>query len=206
MTDKENIKIVFNKLNEKALPVNFGDFDDGRIESAVKESEIKKYIRKLCGTELIFEDSEKIRNWYDCKINNTPFNIKITNRKTADNISSKKGLIYALTGKVLKGEIWQNAVNMITDNYSVNDFDYGFIIVDKNTKKLYISSLKNLSIKNLVSNGNNLPFQCCWSFLDNKLEHFVENQDKQLIGKFLESYYKKININLKNLELLFNFL
>ena len=78
---------------------------------------------------------------------------------------------------------------------------FGF---DKNTKKLYVTSIKNLDVRYLVSNGNNLPFQCKWSFLNETLDHSTDNQAKDVLNVFYNSWLKKISIDLHPLERLIN--
>lgn len=194
--DKENIEKLFSLLNERKMNNELiNSSNDGRINSYLSENKIKNFLKSLCQNNgLCFEDSKE-RWWFDCKINGTPFNIKITNRRTSDNMSSKKGLVYCLTGKI-PGITHQETIDYIKKYYNKEDHDYGFIVIDKLTETFYISSLKNINPELISPNGNNLPFQIYFGGLDNILNHSVENQDKEIINKFLQSWLKKINIDL----------
>ncbi len=118
-------------------------------------------------------DIPKYRSWYDFsfKDNNLfiPVNIKITETTKADNLNAKLGIYYALTGLLptFPNEInWLRYFEELSNNIGSNkDRDYYFLIINKqNTNEVIVNSLK--SLKKLVPNGNNLPFQCRWC--DNK--------------------------------------
>lgn len=86
---------------------------DGRINSVLNEDEVIKILLEeqdsnylLNKMELKIEKAAKPRYWYDFLIKNNsnnffcPINIKITNlnNNSNDNISSKEGLYFSLTG------------------------------------------------------------------------------------------------------------
>lgn len=173
--------------------------DDGRIQSAESEHLICDL---LCNT---FQDNENVkvvkapkpRFWYDIalKINDNfyPINIKITQGQT-DNISSKKGMFYALTGldpETISGlSQWKKYNTVLSENFDANiDTDYYFLVYFKNTQKFLFTSLKRLDT--LVPNGNNLPFQCCWNKNIEPTQRTREEQSCYIRNTFIESFKKK---------------
>ena len=205
MGDSENICLLFDMLNNSNLQLELEEnFEDGRLNSSFNEEVVLNYIKQIIEENEYDFEKAPAREWYDFKFNGTPFNLKISNMSGADNVSSKKGLVYALTGK-LPNNTHQNCLDLLESDFvDSNEYDYGFLIVDKNTKKLYITSIKNLDVRYLVSNGNNLPFQCKWSFLNETLNHSTDNQAKDVLNVFYNSWLKKISIDLHPLERLIN--
>lgn len=197
MNDSENVIKVFNLLNSKKINnIMLSDNEDGRIGSILDESNLKEIVKSICeSNDLVFEDAPEPRHWYDFKINGTAFNLKEGTGKTADNLSSKAGLVYALTGVEIKGNSPHDvALKTISDNFFENSADYGILFFNKINKTFKVSSLKNIDPKNLVSNGSNLPFQIKLGKLDDVLNHSVGNQSVELCKVYLESI-KKHNID-----------
>jgi hypothetical protein len=129
---------------------------DGRINSILNEDEVLKIIEKKFKIEI-----PTAREWADFYIDETPVNIKITTTTTADNASSKKGLFYALTGKIYKGNSWKHYLKELKENIKETNKDYYFLIINKNhNQDIFYNSLKSLN--KVVPNGNNLPFQIKW--------------------------------------------
>lgn len=171
-------------------------FNDGRINSIKDEKEIADYVKSLFGNKCVIAPP---RFWYDISLTIDgkfyPINIKSVTGASQDNISSKEGLFYTVTGLDPKKEninkfsvFEEKMLNNI--NYD-SDADYYFIIFFKTSKQIFFSSLKR--VYHLVPNGNNLPFQCKWN--DNK-EYSKRNNKEQidfLIQTYFESVMKKIN-------------
>ena len=141
---------------------------DGRINSAINESEVLNIIHQKFEIEY-----PKKRDWKDFSITDVdgkyiPVNIKVAETITTDNLNCKIGIYYALTGKLptFDNQIdWGNYLEKLRNDICENDLDYYFLIINKNKlNDIYVTSLK--LIKNIVPNGNNLPFQAKWS--DNK--------------------------------------
>jgi hypothetical protein len=138
-----------------------------------------------------------IRHWYDIKIDEYYINIKVSTMESADNISSKIGLAYALTGKIDVSTKWDTFHEVVAETFHLNHSrnrgsgcDYYFLIIDKNDiEKSFWTSLKR--IETLKPNGNNLPFQCVW----NKNRHFSSRSDYEaeeyLLRQYLASLRKK---------------
>ena len=194
MSDSENIHLLFDMLNNSNLQLELEEnFEDGRLNSSFNEEVVLNYIKQIIEENEYDFEKAPAREWYDFKFNGTPFNLKISNMSGADNVSSKKGLVYALTGK-LPNNTHQNCLDLLESGFVDSDeYDYGFLIVDKNTKKLYVTSIKNLDVRYLVSNGNNLPFQCNWSENYKFTNRTVEEQSKYLMEIYFQSWLKKLN-------------
>ena len=200
MTDVENVSKVFDIFNNLSANTILSNNPDGRIGSILDEENLKKIIKQKClDNNLIFEDMPP-RAWCDFKINGTPFNLKEGTGKTADNFSSKKGLVYAIVGKEIKdGASHKVALDTIViENYNY-DSDYGIIFFNKITKTFKVSSLKYIDKDIIVPNGSNLPFQIKLGKLDDKLDHSSKNQNIEILKKYLESI-KKHNIDFSALE------
>lgn len=150
-----------NKLDLKEFT------SDGRVNSALMEEQIKNFLQKNNFNIQLSSD----RDWKDFSLvgssNNKliPVNIKVSAMHTADNLNCKLGIYYALTGLIpsfSNGISWESFFELLKTNINENELDYFFLIINKNnTQDVFATSLK--SLKNLVPNGNNLPFQACWN-------------------------------------------
>ena len=155
---------LFLKEERSKLVLSTGS-KDGRINSIKNESEILDILQTRFPIQIPharawydFSITDKDNNWY-------PVNIKVTNTKGNDNLSSKLGLYYSLTGKIpdFKNELgWDKFFKKLKDNIQINSKDYYFLVVNKEENQdIFINSLKQIKV--LVPNGNNLPFQCHWN-------------------------------------------
>ena len=174
--------LVLTKLIKelKKQNINLTNYSgDGRINSIINEDEVIEVLLKIYKNIPIFkeikltlEKQPKPRYWYDIIIKNynndfyCPINIKVSNfsNSSSDNISSKEGLYFSLTGEVNEKcpNTWGKYFELLSKNIKENDTDYFFIVVDKNiNNNIIFNSMKRL--KTLTPNGNNLPFQCKWS-------------------------------------------
>lgn len=183
----ENGNITFNPAN---------NYNDGRINSIEDEESIINYIKSLFSQENIIEAPSRF--WYDICLkfddNIFPINIKSTKGDTADNISSKEGLYYALTGrdpkedKISKFEKFNS--NLIQYYNPTCKEDYYFIVFLKEKRKLFFSSLKR--IPTVIPNGNNLPFQCKWSQENlTYTKRTPEEQGEYLMNTYISSFIKR---------------
>jgi len=181
--------------DERAKLVLSKNSDDGRINSIQNEAEILELLETKFKIEV-----PKVRAWYDFSItgkdnNWFPVNIKVTNTKGNDNLSSKLGLYYALTGKQpdFKNEFgWDKFFTKLKENLVENNKDYYFLVVNKSENQdIFLNSLKQL--KSLVPNGNNLPFQCHWN--KNRIPQIrTFSESKKFL---LESLGKSITLRAK---------
>ena len=136
---------------------------DGRINSILHEDKLTELLEKEYPI-----DVPEARAWYDFSLSDDgifyPVNIKSTTGKGNDNLSCKLGIYYALTGKNPTGQRlsgWRAYFDKLNADLSENDVDYYFLVLNKKTRKTFMSALKGL--QSLVPNGNNLPFQCNWT-------------------------------------------
>ncbi len=173
---------------------------DGRLESAESEILIIDFLLNNYPNLDIKKDPRE-RYWYDILITykNTlfPINIKITNsNNNADNVNSKQGMFYALTGiwpEDVEGlNRWASFNKKLIDNFNPYlDNDYYFLVCFKDTGKFLFTSLKH--INTLTANGNNLPFQCNWNNNITLTNRSLKEQSDYIINTFIESFIRKAN-------------
>lgn len=206
-SDHEAIEYITKKLSEIKITLSPHN-EDGRINSALDEQEIINQIAmnnelndffNKRGIKLIIP---KIRHWFDLALETDnkliPINIKTTYivKGRSDNLNSKLGVYFALTGKApeFDNQInWSKYFMELKQNMQPNDEDYYFIVINKNdTSDLFWNSLKQL--KSLTPNGNNLPFQCVWSDNRQKIERTFEQAKKFILDNFAESIKKRAQI------------
>lgn len=165
------------------------DFQDGRVNASINESEILKKIQSEFEIEL-----PPPRSWFDFAIPNEhdkiPVNIKVTTTTTADNVQCKLGIYYALTGKwpdFPNETPWGKYFSLLRNNINKEkDKDYYFLIVNKNdSSDVFCTSLKQ--VNKLVANGNNLPFQCNWGENRTLAKRSHDDAVRFLLGTFYES-------------------
>lgn len=190
----EKLQEIANEIKNLTLAT---DHKDGRINSSLSEENVMDKIEEIAllkNYKVI--RPEKERHWYDIalEIENVflPINVKITEGGT-DNISSKKGMLYALTGinsdiqKV--SEQWNPFHTTLFDNINPNlRTDYYFIVVFKSTEEVVATSLFEIDL--LTPNGNNLPFQCNWGKLS-KTKRTRNEQFDYIIQTYYNSWRKK---------------
>ena len=194
---------IFNEFKGKIEKLDFSELNlynknaDGRLNSAISEDMVFDFIKKY------IPEIEKAppRYWYDCIYKRYPFNIKITTGTGADNISSKIGMLYAMTGYTPEEirdmgygniNIWNNFNQALKDLSTINPRDYGFIVIFKKEsiiKNVFITSLKR--IDKLVSNGANLPFQANWSQNMVYTTRSPQEQLNYLKEIYIDSWFKK---------------
>ena len=177
-------------------PVELSSNDaDGRVNSGINEHEI---LEALCDSQYGgIIDVPNIRAWYDfriiCGLGELFVNIKVSDlsNSSADNLSSKKGMGYALTGIKNLPDPWP-AFNSAISNNIKGGFDYYFLVVNKNNPRdAFWTSLKR--IKRLQPNGNNLPFQCDWSLNREWSNRTEEESITYILSVYLDSWNKKIS-------------
>lgn len=173
------------------------DLDDGRINSSVSESKILEALQSRFSSV----ESPPPRYWYDFAFDDGkdffPVNIKVTTTTTADNLSCKLGIYYALTGldPEFANELrWKSYFKSLKENLATDtSSDYYFMVVNKlESSDVWIASLKTL--QTLVVNGNNLPFQCRWA--DNRVPRERSQSDAAdfILKTFGDSIKKRAQI------------
>jgi hypothetical protein len=150
---------------------------DGRSNSSEDERSISSALRLFVHANLAFKaqgltiEIAPPRYWYDflvrseCESIWLPVNVKVTAMRGQDNISSKEGLFYAITGvRPEKASLatWKRYCESTAQCLDPEtSADYYFIVVSKkDIGHVFWTSLKK--IKRVVPNGNNPPFQCAW--------------------------------------------
>ena len=179
--------------------MNFSTTGDGRLDSAESESSVIKHLQELFrNTDIEVYSAPDKRWWYDVLIKYDsqvyPINIKITSGVSYDNISSKQGMFYALTGKWPEKERgltrWASYNTLLTKNFNPNsNTDYYFIVYFKEEETFLFTSLKRLNT--LMANGNNLPFQCKWPDNCEATTRSQEEQSFYLMNVYFDSWVKK---------------
>ncbi len=189
------IPVILHKIINLVKLSNFNltkKHVDGRINSVFNEIDIIDLIQSKFN--IIIPD---VRSWFDIAVKDDVtntilyINIKCTNinKKNNDNISSKKGLFYSLTGKSnLNINTWDLFIKNLKNNIKNTSSDYYFLVIDKeNISNSYVTSMKHLST--LISNGNNLPFQSNWNTNQLLIERSF-NQYKEFVLSALKTSLK----------------
>jgi len=180
---------VVSFLNQIGVNIS-NNYEDGRVNSIVDENTIIDVLEKKYGKENVIRP--KARDWWDVKVFHYPLQLKSSDfsKKTSDNFSSKAAILYALTylpENKVKVNRWADFEDALLNFSDVdNNRDYYIIILDKNTKKVYLNSLKSLN--KLTPNGNNLPFQIKW--IDNLIP--VNRTHRQAYNFIVECYKKSV--------------
>ena len=175
---------------------------DGRLDSAESEAVVIEHLKDLFkdNNDVEIIDAPRPRYWYDILIKTDnkvyPVNVKITSGSGADNVNSKEGLFYTLTGlwpENVRGlSRWESYNILLTKNLNFSsDSDYYFVVYFKEDEMFLVTSLKR--IEELTPNGNNLPFQCNWSENYKFTNRTVEEQSKYLMEIYFQSWLKKLN-------------
>ena len=184
--------VAFLRSHPVALSSNDAD---GRVNSGINEHEILELLCESQFSSII--DVPSIRAWYDfrvaCEQGELFVNIKVSDlsNSAADNLSSKKGMGYALTGMKDLPDTWPAFNRAISDNIR-GGFDYYFLVMNKNdSSDVFWTSLKR--IRRLQPNGNNLPFQCDWSSNREWSSRTEEESIVYILSVYLDSWNKKIS-------------
>lgn len=149
---------------------------DGRLNSQMNERQISDALRLYAHANEQFQTAglsieiAPARFWYDFAIHGNgtflPVNVKVSTFEGNDNLSSKEGVFYALTGvdpKAVKINDWERYCEAVGTHLGTHpSADYYFLVINKNLAgDAFWTSLKRLP--ELTPNGNNPPFQCNWS-------------------------------------------
>ncbi|MBZ0284556.1 MAG: hypothetical protein K8L97_27705 [Anaerolineae bacterium] len=164
---------------------------DGRINSQKNERQISQALEFFSLSSEWFQSNRlslhvaPARFWYDFAVTIgegvfIPVNVKVSALRTSDNLSSKEGVFYALTGihpQDVRINNWERFSIELSRCIGRNPFaDYYFLIVSKEDPgDVFWTSLKK--INELVPNGNNPPFQCHWG--KNRLRNDRGNEEAQ---------------------------
>lgn len=183
-------------LNKHSLISLSENVPNARLQSAVDEDKVRDELIDYCDTNNIFHENGSEREFADFYMDGQPINIKISDCKTADNVSSTKALAYVLTGKILNKETEQadEIERILEGEYglfpSYMYCDYYFIVFNKREKKYIWQSYKHLS--ELSANADNQPFQVKWGNNYNIVNRTYEEAVKFLLEGWKQSKDKKI--------------
>ena len=193
-----------NAIEESFMPKSeliYSTTGDGRLDSAESEAAVLAHLHNLFdNSEVTVTDAPRPRYWYDVILEHNGkkhyANIKVTSGAEADNVSSKNGIFYALTG-ILPDDIqgintWAGYNKKLMENLSYDtEADYYFIIYFKEDESFLVTSLKRINI--LTPNGSNLPFQCKWSDNDVFTTRSSEAQITYIMDTYYDSWLKKVS-------------
>ncbi len=199
--DFNRIKEIIEDSFLSNTQLNYSTTGDGRLDSAESEFVVIDHLVDLFDESDIKVEKAPPRHWYDVafKVGEKTLyaNVKITSGLQADNVSSKLGLFYTLTGilptdvKDVRLDHWGPYNKKLLENLDYNcDADYYFVVYFKRSENFLVTSLKR--IQTLTPNGNNLPFQCKWSDNDIFSTRTPEEQSKYLMDTYYDSWLKKV--------------
>lgn len=176
---------------------------DGRSNSSEDERRISSALRLFVHANQAFKQrglSIEIappRCWYDFLVRSEdesvwlPVNVKVTAMRGQDNLSSKEGLFYAVTGvrpETVALNNWERYCEAVATHLDpATAADYYFLVVSKNeVGHVFWTSLKQLD--RVVPNGNNPPFQCAWRDNQERVERRPEEAVARLLGVLGETF------------------
>lgn len=178
-----------------AIHMQFEVSEDGRIESAVRETE---YLDKL--NDILFAANPdfwivrpKARCWYDIKINEIPINLKLTTGGT-DNAFNKKAIAYSLSGddnvpSNSNFDKWFDHLKKMPKKVNRDrSSEYHYLVLNKNTGQLLFKSI--FDIYSYKSNPCN-DMQISWA------QEFL-NADYKVVSN--EDYKAKVRELLKTVQ------
>mgnify|MGYP001179689505 CR=1 FL=1 len=113
-------------------------------------------------------------SWYDFVVRSAdgttfvPINLKVSTLQGQDNVASKAGLFYALTGVMPSNPLirnWEEFCRNLANSLQREgcEADYYFLVVEKSREgvgRVFWTSL--LRLRMVKPNGSNPPFQACW--------------------------------------------
>lgn len=181
--------------------------NDGRLDSQANERQISHALALFAHSNQFFIDSKyelivaKDRNWYDFAVGGPggffiPVNVKVSTMKGADNLSSKEGLFYALTG-TQPDSVFINSWKAFCTEMAARldeapDADYYFLVVSKSkVGEVFWTSLKSLTT--LSPSGMNPPYQCHWGKNKERANRTKEEAIQFLLPIIRESFVKGAN-------------
>jgi len=122
---------------------------DGRVESSVKERPYLEALKTALGAAHTVEISPE-RYWHDVLIDGIPFNLKLTECASSDNVFDKTAIHYTLTGVILKKKNmnfdtwWGGLVAATRKTERDPATEYHYIVVDKLTGASLVKSILDI--------------------------------------------------------------
>jgi len=176
---------------------------DGRVNSQENERQISHALRLFTHSNDWFKhegytlEVAEARYWFDFCVRGKdlfiPVNVKVSTFQSADNLSSKEGLFYALTGvdpKTVNINSWEHFCQHLADNLGRDpNADYFFMAVSKTDPgDVFWTTLKNLKV--LRSSGSNPPYQCQWAANRERQERTPQEAAHFLLTTLRQSFVK----------------
>lgn len=188
----------------EALNISLAGEGDGRIISAVKETEYLDALKSKLESVGVLVEIPASRYWYDVRINAIPFNLKLTTGGT-DNAFNKTALYYTITGNVCPkknmnfGE-WYALVKA-ADKKKERDrqTEYHYLVVEKETKAILVKSI--LDIHTYKSNPCN-DLQINWNNEFKNKEYVTSDADyKSKVSTLLKTVQTSIRQAVESMRL-----
>ncbi len=146
-TTIEAVKTACAAVN---LTYHRGSGSDGRLESAAKEGPYLEALKALLVTGGHTVEIAPPRYWYDVRINGIPFNLKLTDCASADNVFDKVSIHYTLCGSETSkknmniNEWWAGIMTATRKAVRDRSTEYHFIVVNKKTGAALVKSLMDI--------------------------------------------------------------
>ena len=176
---------------------------DGRVNSQENERQISHALRLFTHSNDWFRQAgytlevAEARYWFDFCVRGEglfiPVNVKVSTFQSADNLSSKEGLFYALTGvdpKTVNINSWERFCKLLAENLGRDPAaDYYFMAASKMDRgDVFWTTLKSLNV--LRSSGSNPPYQCQWAANRERRERTPEEATNFLLTTLRQSFVK----------------
>lgn len=179
------------------INIQFGTLEDGRITSAVKETEyLDQLEQRLLSRWPDFQiDRPKARFWYDIRINQIPINLKLTTGGT-DNAFNKVAIAYSMSGeeiqkKSMNFNTWfQYLKSLAKKELRDKSTEYHYLVLNKNTGSLLFKSI--FDIHSYKSNPCN-DMQISWSQEFLNLDYNISDEEyKPKVRELLKTVQKSV--------------
>ena len=182
------------------INISFLSNGDGRITSAVKESEYLNLLEKGLKEHhpsLTFKHQPKERWWWDLCVNDIPINLKLTTGGT-DNAFNKVAIIYSLTGKVVekRNMNFNQFYKTIKETPKKTERDpmteYHYLVVNKSDGKILLKSIFDIhSYKSNPCNDLQINWENEFRNLTYTITHDSYNEKVQQLLKTVQTSVKQ---------------
>jgi hypothetical protein len=134
-----------------AITLTYSREGDGRLESAAKEGPYLEALKSRLATCGHTVEITPPRYWYDVRIDGIPFNLKLTDCASADNVFDKVSIHYTICGmetakKNMNIDEWWAGIMGSKSRKAARDraTEYHFIVVNKRTGATLVKSLVDI--------------------------------------------------------------
>ena len=194
------IREVCGKIN-----ITFSKEGDGRLTSAVKETEYLKLLEKglkEIDPSIKFEHQPAHRHWWDLRVNGIPFDLKLTTGGR-DNAINKKSILYTISGKEYsKNMNFNDFIKNISSCQKKSKRDtmteYHYLVVNKNTGTILLKSM--LDIHTFNTNPSNI-IQINWKNEFKHIDYLTPDLDfNKKMKELLKLIQKSIKQKIKTIQ------